>query len=139
MPDQADARHFLIEQAEGSVRNAVLLTQFGGLEIAAALQKILNAGNFEVAASHKLAEAVTGRDSQVQYELFNQMILDRAAAHAAQAGSANMGPLAEKFAKLWENLAERMRETDTFNLDRKQHSLNVLRQLHQAIRDSQAA
>lgn len=138
MPDKVETRDFLIEQAEGSVRGAILLTQFGGLEIAAALQKILDANTFEVASAHKLAEAVTGRDSQVQYGLFNQMILDRTAAHAAQAGSVNRVPLAEKFASLWENLAERMRETDTFNLDRKQHSLNVMRQLHQAVQEAQA-
>lgn len=139
MPDQPEARNFLIEQAEGSVRNALLMTQFGGLEIASALQKILGAQRFEVGSAHKLAEAVTGRDSQVQFDLFNQMILDRAAAHAARAANSNQVPEAEKFANLWENLADRIRETDTFNLDRKQHSLSVLRQLHQAIQETKVA
>lgn len=139
MPDNIDAQNFLIEKAEGSVRNAVLLTQFGGLDIAEALQKILNSGSFEVAASHKLAEAVTGRDSQVQYDLFNQMILDLMANQAAHAGQTGHVQLAEKFATLWEQLTERLRETDAFNLDRKQHILNVLQRVHQAMRDLQAA
>ncbi|GGA53970.1 DNA polymerase III subunit delta' [Nitratireductor aestuarii] len=134
-PDEPEARQFLIEQAEGSVRNAILLTQFGGLEIATAMQKILNSDRFDITATHKLAEAVTGRDAQVQYDLFNQMILDRAAGIAQQAGETNRVVLAERFAKLWEELAQRIRDTDTFNLDRKQHSINVLRQLHEAMRE----
>jgi len=138
-PEDPQARAFLIDQAEGSVRKAVLLTQFGGLEIASAIQDILRAPHLDVAASHRLADALAGRDSQVQYDLFNQMVLDLAASAAVRAGEANQVLLAEKFARLWEELAQRMRDADTFNLDRKQHALNVLRQLHQAMQDAKAA
>lgn len=135
VPQEPEMRQFLIQQAEGSVRNAILLTQFGGLEIASAMQDILAADRFDVAGSHKLAEVVGNRDAQVQYDLFNQMVLDRVAGIAEQAAQANQLMLAERFARLWEELAQRMRDTDTFNLDRKQHSINMLRQLHEAMRD----
>lgn len=135
MPDDAATRNFLLQQAEGSARNALLLTQFGGLEIASAMQKVLHSKPFEVAAAHKLAEAVSGRDSQVQFDLFNQMILDFVAKRAAETGSSGQVQHAEQLAALWENLAERTRETEIFNLDRKQHALNMIQRTHQAMRE----
>jgi DNA polymerase-3 subunit delta' len=52
----------LVRRAGGSVRNAILLTQYGGLEIAEAVDELVGTPALDIAKAHKLADAVSGRD-----------------------------------------------------------------------------
>ncbi len=78
----------LAERSGGSVRMAILLTQYGGLEIAEATDKIARAPSLDIAGAHRLADAVAGRDSAIQFDIFNRHALDLLA-DAASAAALN--------------------------------------------------
>lgn len=130
LPQAPEDRQLLVEQAGGSVREAVLLTQFGGLEIAQAVDRICSSPRFDVVQAQKLAEAASGRDRQVQFDLFNRMILDRLAKLARQAAVLGETAKAASFASSWQEVDSTIREVELFNLDRRQHVMGLLERLH---------
>ena len=75
-PDDPAARAALAERAGGSARNAILLTQYGGLEIAETLDALVATARIDVAGAYRLAEAVAGRDHAIQFDIFNRRALD---------------------------------------------------------------
>ena len=78
-----------IGRAAGSPRHAILLTQYGGLEISAAVDRLVASQNIDVAQAHRLADAVAARNQAIQFGIFNRHFLDvvaDAASRAAQAG-----------------------------------------------------
>ncbi|WP_309084341.1 DNA polymerase III subunit delta' [Chelativorans sp.] len=134
LPANLEEKNILIERAKGSARDAILLTQFGGLEIEQVVGRILEQRRFDAAEAYRLAEATAGRERQVQFELFNRAVLDRLADSAAKASAAGALPRAGELAALWEELAEMTRQVEIFNLDRKQHVVGTMARLHQALR-----
>lgn len=133
MPDEAGLRHLLIERSRGSARNAVLLTQFGGLELTQVLDRLLSGRRFNVAEAHRLAEAATGRDRQVQFDILNRACLDLLSDTAAQAARDGDIRTGERLAAEWEGLARAIEDAETYNLDRKQHILGMLGRLHRTL------
>lgn len=133
LPSSEAERRLLVERSGGSVRNAILLTQFGGLEIAQALDQLLQTATFDVAQGHRLADAAAARDAQVQFDIFNRTVLDRLSEKAAQAAQAGAVEEAARLATLWEETTATIRQVETFNLDRKQHVLGTVRHLHEAM------
>ena len=133
LPESAEERRLLVERAGGSARDAILLTEFGGLEIEQVIGQILGQRRFDVAQAYKLAEAATGRERQVQFDLFNRAMLDRVADAASSAASSGAVTEAERLAVLWEELADIIRQVEIFNLERKQHVVMSLNRLHQAM------
>jgi DNA polymerase-3 subunit delta' len=133
LPETEEERRLLIQRAQGSARDAILLTEFGGLEIEQAIENLLEQRRFDVPAAYKLAEAATGRERQVQFDLFNRAVLDRVANAASHSASAGDIAQAERFANFWEELAETIRQVEIFNLDRKQHVVSSLNRLHNAM------
>jgi DNA polymerase-3 subunit delta' len=136
MPAGEGERQLLIDRAAGSARDAILLTQFGGLEIEQVIDQILQKSRFEVSEASRLAEATTGRERQVQFDLFNRAVLDRVALAASQAAAAGTTSQAARLASLWEELSETIRQVEIFNLDRRQHVVGLLARLHQAMREA---
>lgn len=124
----------LAERAGGSARNAILMTQFGGLEIAEALERIVAAETFPFAEAQRLAEAVTGRDKQVQFAIFNRAALDLVTARAGRYAQAGEGARADRMAGLWQEASRTIRDCETYNLDRKQHVMALAARLHAALR-----
>ena len=122
----------LARRAGGSVREALMLTQFGGLEIAGAVAGVVASPRFPVAEALRVAEAVSGRDGSVAFSIFNQIVLDAIAADAAHAATAGDGDAANRLSELWGDVARAIRETDTYNLDKKQHAMGLLRRMHEA-------
>ena len=55
---------------------AILLTQYGGLEIAEAIDHCCGARELDIAGAHRLADAVGGRDQAIQFDIFNRHVLD---------------------------------------------------------------
>ena len=136
LPVGMEERRLLIERAAGSARDAILLTEFGGLEIEQAVDRLVDPSRFDVSAAHKLADAATGRERQVQFDLFNRAILDRIAARASQAAAAGAAGQAARFAALWEEISETTRQVEIFNLDRRQHVIGMTARLHRAVHDA---
>jgi DNA polymerase-3 subunit delta' len=135
-PPPADpaARAALAERAGGSARNAILLTQYGGLEIAGTLDALVTAGKSDVAGAYRLAEAVAGRDQAIQFDIFNRRALDLLSAGASEAARAGDLKRAKTLSDTWHEALNAISETDTYNLDKKQHALTMIDRLNSAMR-----
>jgi len=122
-----EATEKLIASARGSVSQALKLVNYGGMDIIAAFDDVLSArGPAARKAMHKLADVLSGRDSETIYAFFlshiGEHITDRARA-AALAGDLNT---ADRLARLSANLGERVAISLGYNLDRKQTVLSIL-------------
>ena len=133
-PAEPQARATLLGRAGGSVRSAILLSQYGGLEIAEALDGVLQGGRTGIAAVHKLADAVAGRDSAIQFDIFNRRALDMLADAASNAALVSDLPRAKALSDAWHEAQNALSETETYNLDRKQHVLAMIDRLNAAMR-----
>jgi DNA polymerase-3 subunit delta' len=135
-PPPADpaARATLAERAGGSVRAAILLTQYGGLEIAEALDKLVLARRPEVADRHRLADAVAGRDQAIPFDIFNRRALDLLSGRAGVAARAGDLAGAKTLSDTWQEALTAISETETYNLDKRQHALTMIERLNSALR-----
>ncbi len=128
------AREALWIRSGGSVRMAVLLTHYGGLEIAEATDAVVRAQALDVAGAHRVADAVSGRDSAIQFTIFNRHVLDILATAASDAALGGDTSRAHSYSRNWDECLVAIRETETYNLDRKQHALNMIVRLQDALR-----
>ena len=134
LPETGAGRAALAARAGGSVREALLLTRYGGLDIADAVARTLQAREFPVGEAWRVAEAVGGRDAAVQFSIFNQMALDTVSGWARQAaGKADLAAAAGH-SELWREIDRLTAETETYNLDKRQHVMGLLRRMWQAAR-----
>ncbi|WP_296745475.1 DNA polymerase III subunit delta' [Mesorhizobium sp.] len=133
-PDDPAACAALAERAGGSARNAILLTQYGGLEIAGALDTLVTARKPEIAAAHRLAEAVAGRDQAIQFDIFNRRALDLLSAAASEAALAGDLGRAKTLSEAWHEALNTISEAETYNLDKKQHALTMIDRLNSVMR-----
>ena len=134
LPETEGGRAALAERAGGSAREALLLTRYGGLDIAEAIARALEAREFPVGEAWRLAEAVGGRDRTVQFSIFNQMALDTVARWARQAAGDAQPGVAAGHSELWREIGRLIAETETYNLDKRQHVMGLLRRMWQAAR-----
>lgn len=132
LPQSEAGRAALAERANGSPRAGILLTQYGGIEIAEALDKA--ARERDVGAWHKLADAVAARDGAVHFELFNRHALDMLTGEAAAAARGNDIVRANSLAETWQAALNAITEAEEYNLDRKQHALTMIERLNAAMR-----
>jgi DNA polymerase III subunit delta' len=133
-PEDQDSRRALAERSGGSVRMAVLLTQYGGLEIAEATDKIVNAPTLDVAGAYRIAEVVGGRDGAVPFDIFNRHVLDLFASAASTAALEGDLARASRMSRNWNDSRVAIEEAETYNLDRKQHALNMIARLQDTFR-----
>jgi len=130
--------------ADGSLRRAILLVGGEGLEVYRGLTAVL-AGlpDIDVAAAHDFADSVARwRDDDAWMGFVDLLVgwLDRRvrrlpepAAGAPLAPAVAATPL-ERWAEVWENLAQSSAVTDELNLDRKRTVLSILMALARATR-----
>lgn len=130
LPPTPDGRAELAARAGGSPRSAILLTQYGGLEIAAAIDTLANSAKIDIGQAHRLADAVAARDQQVQFQLFNNHVLDIVAQAAGEAARARDLARAGRLSAYWQQTVQTIEEAETYNLDRKQHVLGIVHSLH---------
>lgn len=133
-PSDEPSRVALAERSGGSVRMAILLTQYGGLEIAEATDTIVRAQNLDIAAAHRLADAVAGRDRAIQFDIFNRHLLDILSGAASAAALRGDAASADRYSQDWQEIRVAVEETETYNLDRKQHALNMIVRLQDTFR-----
>ena len=123
----------LVAHAEGSVRKAALLLAFGGLEISETVDAILGKSTFDVPKAHALATALSGRDAEIQYDLFLEDLLARIAGKAQLGAEQGDVVLANRWSGLWSDMQNEARDAAAFNLDRKQTVLIFLGRMHRAL------
>ncbi|MER9524893.1 DNA polymerase III subunit delta' [Mesorhizobium sp. M0292] len=133
-PSDPAASAALAERAGGSARNAILLTQYGGLEIAGTLDALVTSGKSDIAGAYRLAEAVAGRDQAIQFDIFNRRALDLLSTGASEAALAGDLARAKTLSDTWHEALNAISETDTYNLDKKQHALTMIDRLNSAMR-----
>lgn len=133
LPPDGEGQAALASRAGGSVREALILSQFGGLEIAEAIAGVVSSGRFPVADALRVADAVSARDGSTAFSIFNQTALDAIAADAARSAAEGDPAAANRLSELWSDAARAISETDTYNLDRKQHAMGLLRRMHQSM------
>ncbi|MBO6719859.1 MAG: DNA polymerase III subunit delta' [Rhizobiaceae bacterium] len=131
VPEAETARAELARRAAGSVRAAILLTEYGGLEIATTIDNILGSTPFDLALAQRLADAVTSRDQAIQFDIFNDHLLDNLA--AAASGDLGDKMRAGRRAEIWSRLREDIAVTDTYNLDKRHHVVSSLRRVHDSL------
>ncbi len=133
-PEDEASRQALAARSGGSVRMAIQLTQYGGLEIAEATDKVIRSATLDIAGAHKVAEAVSGRDSAIQFDIFNRHVLDLFADAARAAALEGDMRRASRYSQGWEDTRVAIEDTETYNLDRKQHALNMIVRLQDTFR-----
>lgn len=134
LPSEPGQLTALLERAKGSPRAAFLLTQYGGLEIAAAIDTIIGAARFDVDQAYRLGDAVTGREREVQFSIFNASLQEHVERRALAAGGEGRREEARVLSETWEAIAARIRETETYNLDRRQHAVGILEMVHRTLK-----
>lgn len=133
--DLPDDPATLAAGAGGSVREALMLTEYGGIEIAQAVADAVKGRDFDVRAAMRIADAVSARDAAVAFSLFNRAVLDMIADHARREALAGHAEAAERLARLWTGTEHAIAETEIYNLDKKQHATGLLHRLWQAMKD----
>ena len=122
-PGETDA---IIRLSEGSVSRALLLRNYGGVEIAEAFVDILERGSLNNREPiYKLAETLAARDRDVAYDFFTGFAVDRVQQMAREAGAAGDLAEADRLARMSTTLAELFATAAAYNLDRKQTVLHV--------------
>lgn len=131
-----ERRTRIAARADGSVSRAILLAEYGGLDIVEAFESILDKG--PVAGrqqAHALADALTAKDREDTFAFFSDHVLDWMSGEARRAGAAGDLGRAEAFAALHARTAEDLATARAYNLDRKQVVLSLIT----SIFESQAA
>jgi len=128
---QTDAQ--LLIKARGSVRQALLLLTYGGLEIAQALDDFLAAPKFNSGSANQLAMAISGRDSQVQFEHFINHLLQEIAIRARQYVDGGNLSVAAQLADLHANIRAEIAQATAYNLDKKHFVMVLLAKIHKQL------
>ncbi|MER0239910.1 DNA polymerase III subunit delta' [Fulvimarina sp. MAC8] len=132
-PDAADENaDVLVEAAEGSVRRALQIAEYGGVEILKALEPLLVADRPDWNAFGAMADQLAMRGREASYDLAVEAItstIAKASENALRAGA--LGRAAELSA-LWQSEKDRVREAAAYNLDRKQVLFTLYDRFHEA-------
>ncbi|CCM75617.1 DNA polymerase III subunit delta' [Rhizobium mesoamericanum] len=122
----------LLAAANGSVGEALKLVNYGGGEIIAAYNEVLQAqGASARRAMHRLADALSGKDSDTIFEFFTSHVSEDLMRRARAAAIAGQVAAAERLARLHSDIGERLTVSDAYNLDRKQTILSILGDIKQ--------
>lgn len=128
---QAENFQSLLALSEGSPRLAAMLADGGGLEIIRAANEVISKKTFDVSASLKIGEALGGRDSDMLFGLFTDLLMKQLADQARITVDEN--PRQAGHLVNWHQLiSAKITESVEYNLDRKQLVWSMLHQMHQA-------
>lgn len=123
----ADKRDSVLSLAKGSVARALKLVNYGGADILEAFEQMLaSSGPAQRKMMFKIAEALSGKDSDVAYGFFVEHLGDYLADSARGYALAGDLTAAEHYARLTSVINEQLTVASAYNLDRKQTMLDVL-------------
>lgn len=114
------------DRVAGSARQAILLTEYGGLDIMAAVDKYLAQKRRDPLDAYKLADAVAGREQEIPFDILNAHLTARVADEAASAAATGDARRAARLAVLFADVSAAITETETYNLDKRQHVVGLL-------------
>ena len=118
--------------SKGSVAQALKLLNYGGADIVAAFHDLLAAqGPGARKAMHRLADVLSGKDSDVVFGFFLQHLDDHLVERARSAAFAGDIEGAERHARMASEISSRINISQAYNLDRKQTLLAILQAIHE--------
>ncbi|WP_421723612.1 DNA polymerase III subunit delta' [Bauldia sp.] len=129
--------------SEGSLRQAILVLDGGGLEVYRAFVSLVSgAPDIEPAAMHDLADRVSRRGADDAYTGFIDVVqgwLDRRVNRVAEPERGEHNPALDavplaRWAEVWEKTERAVAEAEALNLDRKQVALSILMSIAHAAR-----
>ena len=123
----------VLSHAEGSVRRALLFAGYGGMELAAAFDRIVDARAYPVAEAYKLATAASARGEDIPFRLVSDHALARIRESALAAARAGNLHSAARLAEAESAFATRLAEATAYNLDRKEEMLRLIAETHRAL------
>ncbi|MDK4734006.1 DNA polymerase III subunit delta' [Rhizobium sp. CNPSo 3490] len=122
----------VLSAAKGSVGEALKLLNYGGSEIIAGYDEVLSAeGPTARKAMHRLAEALSGKESDTIFDFFVSHVGDDIMSRARAAAGEGQIAAAERLARLYSEVTERLTVSDAYNLDRKQTIISILSDIKQ--------
>ncbi|UJW73741.1 DNA polymerase III subunit delta' [Rhizobium sp. SL42] len=125
IPDER--REAVLALAKGSVARALKLVNYGGADILAAFDEMLAAqGPGQRRMMFKIADALSGKDSEVAFGFFTEHLGDHLSDLARRLALSGDLHAAEHYARLTSTINEQLSIAAGYNLDRKQTILDVL-------------
>ncbi|MBB3657184.1 DNA polymerase-3 subunit delta' [Rhizobium sp. BK650] len=122
----------LLSAAKGSVGEALKLLNYGGGEIIEAYDAVLSSeGPTARKAMHRLADALSGKESDTIFDFFVSHVGDDVMSRARLAAGEGRIAAAERLARLYSEITEKLTVSDAYNLDRKQTIMEVLSEIKQ--------
>jgi DNA polymerase III subunit delta' len=123
----AEKREAVLSLAKGSVARALKLVNYGGADILEAFEQMLaSSGPAQRRMMFKIADALSGKDSDVAFGFFIEHFGDYLAETAREFAHAGNLSAAEHYARLTSTIGEQLTVAGAYNLDRKQTILDVL-------------
>ena len=123
----AEKREAVLTLAKGSVARALKLVNYGGADILEAFEQMLaSQGPAQRRMMFKIADALSGKDSDVAFGFFIEHLGDYLAETARNFAHAGNLAAAEHYARLTSTIGEQLTVAGAYNLDRKQTILDVL-------------
>jgi DNA polymerase-3 subunit delta' len=117
----------VLSSAKGSVSQALKLMNYGGMDIITAFDDVMAAdGPAARKAMHRLADVLSGKESDVVFSFFLDHLADHLVERARSAALSGDLVSADRHAKLVSDIGEKITVSQAYNLDRKQTLLSIL-------------
>ena len=133
-PVPGDEMAKLSALAEGSVRRALLLRQFGGLEVTETADALIAGNVLDVEKAARLGDVLTAREAEIQYQLLTDHLLQRIANAAQRHAAGGDTRRAEAMANSFSDTRNMLAHAQGFNLDRKQTIFGLIAAMHEKSR-----
>ncbi|MBW6424787.1 DNA polymerase III subunit delta' [Rhizobium sp. XQZ8] len=125
--DGGKTQETVLSMGKGSVSQALKLLNYGGTEIIAAFDDVIAAeGPAARKAMHRLADVLSGKESDVIFGFFLEHLSDHLVARAREAALAGDLFTADRQAKLVSDITEKITVAQAYNLDKKQTIISIL-------------
>lgn len=126
-PDGGRTSEDVLTEAGGSVSQALKLLNYGGTEIVAAFNEVLqSSGPAARRAMHRLADVLSAKDNDVIFGFFLDHLREHLVERARAAAFAGDLAGADRASRLSSEIGERIGISQAYNLDRKQTILSLL-------------
>ena len=125
--DGGKTEEMVLSQSKGSVAQALKLLNYGGADIISAFDDAVSAdGPAARKAMHRLADVLSGKDSDVIFGFFLEHLSDHLVKRAREAALSGDLATADRRAKLVSDMTEKLKIAQAYNLDRKQTLMSIL-------------
>ncbi|WP_336294329.1 DNA polymerase III subunit delta' [Bartonella sp. CB169] len=134
LPDE-ETVEMIIQKSKGSPRKAALFICNGGLEIIKTTDALLDQPICNPSVVHTLAQTLSLPSSSIQFQQLCDELLDKIQKRAIILAERGDFSLSKKCAQAWQEIHQKIREIQLFNLDKKQFIINLLFTVHKIIRE----